>query len=1183
MILSAAAARSPVEARADSDTPEEAIQPFGVPAIEGCEDILTAELYNPLKGQLVDPLEIARSWKAEGVMMPTLPLYHCLHEAWLVANGIPNELSEASTLSWPDASGLEPEFSLFSTLTVSLNIPLPWTGTASTSGFTKWQNEPAISLDPTTTSPARLVAASNSGYNDPNCPSPLPGTTKTAMALFATLNGDGTAPWTYACAPWPANPGSPCGTTCSNSAGDPSVAWDANGFGYASYLLISNCTGCQFPGLSAGVAVAKYNPGTNAWTPLSYVVKRFSDNTNRPDKPFIHIDTSATSAHKNRLYVTWAEAYGAGSFDQSNQLLAFSDNGTTWTTRTLDSPGTGVKVNGGNITTDAAGNVYAVWQRWTGSNPEASIFSKSTDGGLNWATGTTIYTHGDNMGTCYIRPEDLRGLNAFGMLDSDNNSASPFSGRLYFVTNDVAPGAQCGDDNHCFVGQNGGSVNVYLLYSNNQGQTWTQSSSTVNQPPDPVGSIGYHFSPWMSVDPSDGTVNVIFYDTRGFLSNNFSTQMFYARSSDGGGTFEPNALLTDNGTNLESHIDYSSENPCLNLHGPQLPDQQGEYIGTAAGNRRLYYVATDTRQFWNGPDNPLKEDIAMASVINCGPPTWDALAPTAVCDAAAGATNVSWHAATSPGTGATAVAYHVYRGTTSGCAGAVEITPGAGVSGITFADTTGVPGTVYYYKIVAKNDCPGTVLTPFSLTSACSTASTFPSVIDPTIYSPTTAVCASSTGNKASAPFAPASSTYLWTATNGTITAGATSQVVTYTAGASGTVTLNVTVSNNACSRGASLGIPTAANLVSNSIATLGSTSVCRSGSGGTATVTDSANGGAITHQWGYRTVSGGAITPIAGQTGTTYRIVATDFTNTAGTYYLVCTSTPQCGTAKISNQVTITITSSIAPAKPVVTTPFSAAPTATNLTASVPSNPPVTYAWSITGGTIVSGSTSPTLTFNPISAGTTITLQTIETLSSCASAPGIGITQTDFNDVPPSNPYHDAIDIIAKNGITSGCGTGNYCPGSNITRDQMAVFLLKAEHGASYVPLSCSTTHVFDDVVCPSPFANFIGQLFQEGITAGCGGNSYCPSNPVDRATMAVLLLKTKLGAGYVPPTCHGIFTDVACPGGFAVDWIEDLYNRGITAGCSGAPPNPVFYCPTNSVTRDTMANFVRNTFGLQ
>jgi hypothetical protein len=83
---------------------------------------------------------------------------------------------------------------------------------------------------------------------------------------------------------------------------------------------------------------------------------------------------------------------------------------------------------------------------------------------------------------------------------------------------------------------------------------------------------------------------------------------------------------------------------------------------------------------------------------------------------------------------------------------------------------------------------------------------------------------------------------------------------------------------------------------------------VCTNSTGGTATVTDTGGCG-NTHQWGYRTVSGGTITPIAGQTGTSYHISGADF-GAPGTYYLVETTTPTAGSPLTSNEITITVTS---------------------------------------------------------------------------------------------------------------------------------------------------------------------------------------------------------------------------------------------------------------------------------
>ena len=49
------------------------------------------------------------------------------------------------------------------------------------------------------------------------------------------------------------------------------------------------------------------------------------------------------------------------------------------------------------------------------------------------------------------------------------------------------------------------------------------------------------------------------------------------------------------------------------------------------------------------------------------------------------------------------------------------------------------------------------------------------------------------------------------------------------------------------------------------------------------------------------------------------------------------------------------------------------------------------------------------------------------------------------FNDVSPRHAFYQYIEALAASGITVGCGSGNYCPDSAVTRGQMAVFLAKA------------------------------------------------------------------------------------------------------------------------------------------
>ena len=112
------------------------------------------------------------------------------------------------------------------------------------------------------------------------------------------------------------------------------------------------------------------------------------------------------------------------------------------------------------------------------------------------------------------------------------------------------------------------------------------------------------------------------------------------------------------------------------------------------------------------------------------------------------------------------------------------------------------------------------------------------------------------------------------------------------------------------------------------------------------------------------------------------------------------------------------------------------------------------------------------------------------------------------FADVMCPSTFADWIEEMAAEGITGGCGGGNFCPQNPVRRDQMSVFLLRGEHGSSYVPPAC--TGIFLDVPCPSPFADWIEQLSHENITGGCGGGNYCPSNPNTRGQMAVFITKT-------------------------------------------------------------------------
>jgi hypothetical protein len=58
-------------------------------------------------------------------------------------------------------------------------------------------------------------------------------------------------------------------------------------------------------------------------------------------------------------------------------------------------------------------------------------------------------------------------------------------------------------------------------------------------------------------------------------------------------------------------------------------------------------------------------------------------------------------------------------------------------------------------------------------------------------------------------------------------------------------------------------------------------------------------------------------------------------------------------------------------------------------------------------------------------------------------SPPAVG-SGTGFSDVPAAHWAAAWIKQLVAEGITSGCGTGTYCPEAPVTRAQMAVFLVK-------------------------------------------------------------------------------------------------------------------------------------------
>jgi hypothetical protein len=655
------------------------------PDIPQCRGILKQEILDIVNAATEDPAEIFeknRYAHPHMIMMP--PPLDCASKLWKAARrGIHATEPEAS----PELLSLRQNpvdaFFNLGALNASVGSNLD-----PGNGVEGYQGENSISIDPN--NPLHLIAFSNTFYKDSTaaCQSPTGGTANTygTMTLFGST--DGGATWTYNCAPWPATiTGGVTGATFWFGS-DPALAWDSQGRAYATYMLISQSASAS----GAAIVVARTSDNGASWQSLGTVVNGIASTTQGNDKEMMAIDNTSGQAFSNpgRIYVIWDAA--------NAEKIAYSDNGAAWTTVNFPS-NTGAI--GGNVVVGADGTVYAIWSRY---NVETIVFSKSTNGGATWTAPQVIATLAlQSFGTNNKPPaQDKRGINGFGAIDIDRNPNSLSFGNLYVSFPDFPSGTTTGAD-----------INTYVVRSTNGGTSW---SSRVKVNDDNFGAT--QIFPWLAVDQSDGTVNVSWYDSR-LDPLNRQTQMVSSRSVDGALSFEANVLVTDGGSAWKNNVNYTDENSADNT--AYNGNQYGDYSGIAAFNRQVHPLWTDSRMFFPLADTQSptrREDNATSVLTYCSAPT--AIAAPAVNSSTAPSVAISWSAPAAWGTNATNGTYSVFRDTSSVFPSTSPLA--SGLTSTSYLDTTGASGTIYYYFIRAKNNCPGTTLTPMSADSPASAA-----------------------------------------------------------------------------------------------------------------------------------------------------------------------------------------------------------------------------------------------------------------------------------------------------------------------------------------------------------------------------------------------------------------------------------------------------------------------------
>ena len=158
-------------------------------------------------------------------------------------------------------------------------------------------------------------------------------------------------------------------------------------------------------------------------------------------------------------------------------------------------------------------------------------------------------------------------------------------------------------------------------------------------------------------------------------------------------------------------------------------------------------------------------------------------------------------------------------------------------------------------------------------------------------------------------------------------------------------------------------------------------------------------------------------------------------------------------------------------------------------------------------------------------------------------------VTAVVFDDVPAGYWASSWINQLYADGITGGCSSAPmlFCPDVNVSRAQMAVFLLRAQHGSSYTPPA--SADIFNDVPAGYWARDWIGQFYSEGYTGGCTASplNFCPEINVSRDQMSIFLLRAIHGTTYTPPAI-----DVTGP---------------VISGCPIYPSNNIWNRPIDSL----------------
>lgn len=424
------------------------------------------------------------------------------------------------------------------------------------------QSETYITLN--TANAKQLAAGSNEIYRDP---------------MRGYWSGDGGKSWGGVDLPLPAA----IGANGIRFGSDPTLAFDSRGNLFYGYIVVFFGSGNGVNGSEMGVA--RSGDGGKTY-PLVTFFDFASGSDHFNDKPMITADATAGSPFRDDVYIAWDAASG-GSTGGGVRVARSTDHGVTFTSTRADDPQGPGRAIGAVPFVGTSGELYLAWNDYSANT---IAFNRSFDGGATWDKQSVVSSKVLPFDIA-IPAEKYRGALVYPACDVDRSTGA-HRGRLVCSWMDLAPN---------------GTTEIYVSYSDDHGTTWSLPKAATDQLPYAVD----RFNQWLSIDPTNGVVNVSFYDTRNDTTGQrYMTDIYLARSSDAA-TFAPNVRASSVSSNEH---DCDGVFPCSAIN---YGNQQGDYSGLVAFGGIAHPVWTDSRvnqNTINGCNAGAMEEVFTASV-----------------------------------------------------------------------------------------------------------------------------------------------------------------------------------------------------------------------------------------------------------------------------------------------------------------------------------------------------------------------------------------------------------------------------------------------------------------------------------------------------------------------------------------------------------------------------------------